>query len=335
MPSFPHGLRASSGVTRGIALFFGGFTLLNLVGELRVQGFDLNHWWIDLRPLPGDLARLLLAVLAGLFVAFGLWPQARPWRRGLTVALGAAAVWVAAGNAVNFFRLCGRGVIRTSLPLPLSLVVALALAAVVLAAARPAARTGARPWSVALTVLACLVLFPLAQVFCLGKTDYRRSADAIVVFGARVYADGRPSDALADRVRTACALYREGLAPCLMVSGGPGDGAIHEADAMARLAEDLGVPATAIVRDRAGTSTEATVANTAAIFDRQGGGGQRILAVSHFYHLPRIRLAYLRAGREVVTVPAVESYTLTKLPWFVAREVPALWVYYLRPLGGR
>ena len=60
---------------------------------------------------------------------------------------------------------------------------------------------------------ACLAIFPLAQMFFFGKTDYRRPADAAVVLGARVYADGRLSDALADRVRTACQLYRDGSGP--------------------------------------------------------------------------------------------------------------------------
>ena len=43
-------------------------------------------------------------------------------------------------------------------------------------------------------------------------------------------------------------------------------------------------------------------------------------------------MAYARAGREVYTVPATESYFLTQLPYNMAREVAALWVYYLQPL---
>ena len=57
------------------------------------------------------------------------------------------------------------------------------------------------------------------------------------------------------------------------------------------------------------------------------------LVVSHFYHLPRIKLAYQRDGWDVYTVPAKESYLLRQMPYNMAREVAALWVYYLRPLG--
>jgi uncharacterized SAM-binding protein YcdF (DUF218 family) len=59
----------------------------------------------------------------------------------------------------------------------------------------------------------------------------------------------------------------------------------------------------------------------------------RVLAVSHFYHLPRVKLSYQRAGREVYTVPAKETYLLRQMPYNMAREVAALWVYYLQPLA--
>jgi len=59
------------------------------------------------------------------------------------------------------------------------------------------------------------------------------------------------------------------------------------------------------------------------------------MTVSHFYHLPRVKMTYQRFGLIVYTVPADEAYTLTKMPFLVAREVIALWSYYLRPLVGR
>jgi uncharacterized SAM-binding protein YcdF (DUF218 family) len=177
---------------------------------------------------------------------------------------------------------------------------------------------------------ACAVLFPLAQMFCFGKTDYRRSADVTVVLGARVYKDGRPSDALADRVRTACALYNAGLTQKLLFSGGPGDGSIHETESMKAMAIRLGVKPEDILLDKAGVNTEATAKNTKAVLQQLGAS--RVLVVSHFYHLPRVKLAYQREGLEVYTVPAKESYLLRQMPYNMAREVAALWVYYLRPL---
>jgi hypothetical protein len=109
-----------------------------------------------------------------------------------------------------------------------------------------------------------------------------------------------------------------------------GDGDIHETEAMKRLAVQLGIPADAVILDEDGLNTYATVGSTCMLFDQLNI--ERVLAVSHSYHLPRIKMTYQRSGREVYTVPAKETYPLTALPIYILREVAALWVYYLRPL---
>ena len=63
-----------------------------------------------------------------------------------------------------------------------------------------------------------------------------------------------------------------------------------------------GIPAARVAVDSLGVSTEATVADTVPFFGRVGW--RRIIVVSQFYHLPRIKLAYQRAGWDVLTVPA-------------------------------
>lgn len=147
-------------------------------------------------------------------------------------------------------------------------------------------------------------------------------------------ADGTASQALEDRTRTAIALYKAKLAPLLIFPGGSGAGAVSEPEAMRWMALAEGVPDSAIVLDEAGLNTDATVANTAALFERRHL--KSALAVSRSYHLPRVKMAYARAlsGKsvDVYTVPATESQPLTAKPSFMAREVVALWVYYLRPL---
>lgn len=310
---------------RGLALFLGVFTVLNVLGEGVSPGFDANEWWIDLRPLPPALSGMVLLAGGGLLCAWGGAGRLRRptrWAAGLLMA-------VALVNAARFWVLLARGAIASDMPVPLSLLIAAALGVVVVAAGRqpPAGRPLLAALGIAATVGVCAVMFPVAQMFCFGLTDYRRPAEAIVVFGARAYADGRCSDALADRVREACGLYRAGLAPVVIMSGGPGDGAVHETEAMAALAQQLGVPREAIVLDRGGVTTRATAANTAAMLGPQS----RVLAVSHFYHMPRVRLAYQRQGMQVCTVPATQTYILRRMPMLMAREIPALWVYYLVP----
>jgi vancomycin permeability regulator SanA len=52
-----------------------------------------------------------------------------------------------------------------------------------------------------------------------GTRDEQRSADAIVVMGAAQY-DGRPSPLFAARLDHAIALYKAGIAPRFIVTGG-------------------------------------------------------------------------------------------------------------------
>jgi len=272
---------------RAIMLVFG---LLSLTG-----GETL--WWIDIRPLP----QWLVAIPGAILLAHALTGRLNRTATVTAAALAAIALW----NTLYYYTL------PSVPPLPLSLPIAglLALAAV-----------PGRPRFTLATAALLLALFPLAHVFTFGRTSYARPADWVVVPGARCYADGRPTQTLRERVRTGCRLWREGYAPKLFLSGGPGDGATHETDAMRALAIEEGVPAGEIVIDRDGLNTLATI--------RHAPPG-RLLVVSHFYHLPRIKMLARREGRDAYTVPADEERRIRGTPWFVAREVAAFWWYLL------
>jgi uncharacterized SAM-binding protein YcdF (DUF218 family) len=319
-------------VPRGLALFFGGFGLLNLVGNFRSPGFDANLWWIDLRFMPALAANALLLLTSLCLLAFAIRPPISKGRQLLTALCALAIAVFAVLNVVQFYRELASANIHSGWPVPLSVFVGLTFLSITAAAAVPksAILYSSRFWGISIVFAGCLFVFPLLQVFCFGKTDYRRKADAIVVLGARAYADGRPSDALADRVRTACELYKDGLAAKVIFSGGPGEGDVHETEAMRRFAVQLGVKNEDIFTDEQGLNTQATVKNTEPIFKTLHA--RRILVVSHFYHLPRIKMSYQRDGWDVYTVPAREKYFMRETPYMVLREVAALWVYYLRPL---
>ena len=336
---------AAPGVARGVSLFLGLFSLLNILGELRTPGFDANGWWIDFRPLPRGVACTVLALSAGLLIAFALKPKMSVVRRLVTVAALSILIAVTGWNTVTCLILFSRGNPGAWLPVPLSALfsgVLVFVAAVMLFDA--AKRRSQRPHqpqfradrnigrlACGLTFLLCAAGFPLAQMFGFGGTNYSRKADAIVVFGARVFKSGKTSAALAERVHTACRLYREGWAPRLSFSGGPGPGKVDEPEGMRRLALQLGVPDQAITLDRHGMNTQATVNNTISFC--RASRLRKVLVVSHFYHLPRVKLTYQRAGWNVYTVPAAHRYILPYLPWYIVREVAALWLYYLRPLA--
>jgi len=296
------------------------------------SGFNANCWWIDFRPFGECWSEAFLAVVSIFLVAYALYPDCGRRRLRVTTALVTILLGGSAWNVVNFYLLVCRGAIEAGFLVPFSIFVSVALVIVLVGLGGTRGRRGDVASQVFIFIGFTVLVFGfgLAQMYCFGKTDYRRKAEAVVVFGARVYADGRCSDAVADRVRTGCALVGGGFGKTLILSGGPGDGAIHETEAMRAMAVNLGVPDESIVLDKDGLNTGMTVGNTCRIFESRGI--ERVLVVSHFYHLPRIKMAYQRRGWEVYTVPAKESYVLRELPWYLMREIAALWVYYARPL---
>lgn len=108
------------------------------------------------------------------------------------------------------------------------------------------------------------------------------TADAIVVLGASVYADGTPSDILADRLEVAADLYFSGAAPVIIVSGDNRTDHYNESDAMKNYCIELGVPARYIYVDRAGYDTYASIYRAHFTY-----GAESIMVVTQAYHLYR------------------------------------------------
>ncbi|HXJ81550.1 MAG TPA: peptidoglycan DD-metalloendopeptidase family protein, partial [Candidatus Methylomirabilis sp.] len=156
-------------------------------------------------------------------------------------------------------------------------------------------------------------------------------ADAIVVFGAAIWATG-PSATLRLRTLRGVELYERGLAPVVVCSGGS-SGRGSEPRLMADLMVAQGVPASALVFDEAGATTRATITS----LRRLGGGTwRRILAVSSPFHLFRIVEESRRQGIEALPCPTRRPPThglrarLRLLVWDArqyAREVVAVWAY--------
>jgi len=317
---------------RGAALFVGAFSLANSIVRLAGGGRSEDLWWIDLSGLPGFLGGVLTGVSAVLLLLYALrGAESRP-RRLATAGVCALLAAIALSNVAAYVRVVASGAIVPGAPLPFSAVVAAVLGGVaaVLVWLEPPAEPMRRHGllGVGAVALGCAVAFPLAHVYFFGTTDYRAPADVAVVLGAKVYDDGALSWSLEDRVATGAELYRDGLVGALVMSGGTGANGVDETAAMARRATELGVDASDIARDPDGINTDATVRNTTELFGQRGW--QRVLVVSQFYHLPRIKMAYRAAGYDVRTVPAAETRVIPKTPLFVAREIGGFWVYWGR-----
>jgi uncharacterized SAM-binding protein YcdF (DUF218 family) len=124
-----------------------------------------------------------------------------------------------------------------------------------------------------------------------AQSSPRCCFDAIVVLGGGIspaMPPARPCPDLtdsADRMWLAARLFREGVAPRIIVSGGgymTREGATTEASAMRLFLVDLGVPADAIVSEGQSINTIENIRDVHRIV-----GDKRVALVTSAYHMPR------------------------------------------------
>ncbi len=123
-------------------------------------------------------------------------------------------------------------------------------------------------WAVVGTAL--LAGYMAVRISAQGDHDEQRSADAIVVLGAAQF-NGTPGGVFEARLQHAVDLYKAGLAPYLVVTGGklPADRTTEAATAR-KWAIAHGVPASAILGENKGRNTLESLEAVAAIFREHG-----------------------------------------------------------------
>lgn len=158
---------------------------------------------------------------------------------------------------------------------------------------------------VVLLVAACTYIVSFIAVVVTSRQDERRAADAIVVLGAAQY-NGRPSPVLRARLDHALVLYREAVAPAIIVTGGIGQGDnVSEATVSRRYLVANGVPDSAIVVRPEGRSTLSSIQSVAEwARDRQV---ERVVLVSDPFHMLRLQLEATRVGLKPTTSPTASS----------------------------
>lgn len=160
-----------------------------------------------------------------------------------------------------------------------------------------------------LTLLALLLsvgawLLSLVSVLAWQRKDASRKADAIVVLGAAQW-DGKPSPVLRARVDHAIALWRKGMAPMLVMTGGqaPGD-TTSEAAVERRYAMSHGVPGSAIKTEDESRNTSESLRNVAAMLPEES---RDVILVSDGFHMLRLSILAKRFGLRPQTSPTPTS----------------------------
>jgi vancomycin permeability regulator SanA len=145
---------------------------------------------------------------------------------------------------------------------------------------------------------------------------------AIVIFGAAVRADGGPSQTLRRRVMAAAAFGSTLTDPLYIPTGAQGRHGPPEAEVMARLLQDLGVPGPAIRPELTGTDTLSSARACAAMLRGHDGP---VWAASSGYHLPRCVVLLRLFGLPARAAPPPEaSLGWRDRWWWRLREGAAL-----------
>ena len=124
-----------------------------------------------------------------------------------------------------------------------------------------------------------------------GNTD-RSRFDAIIVLGSSSDSEGNPTPEQLARVTEAVREYERGVAPRLILTGGPAHNRFTEAEVMARTAEAQGVPASSIFIEPEARDTIQNACYSARLMKAHGWRSAEV--VSNAAHLPRAGIIFSR-----------------------------------------
>lgn len=138
-----------------------------------------------------------------------------------------------------------------------------------------------------------------------AREQQLKPADAIVVFGAAEY-DGRPSPVFRARLDHGYDLFRKGLAPMVITTGGSAadphysEGGVGHDYLMRR-----GIPEMALIAETQASDTSESAQRVAVIMRANRMG--TCIAVSDAYHVFRIRKMLEHEGLHVYLAPRADS----------------------------
>jgi uncharacterized SAM-binding protein YcdF (DUF218 family) len=162
-------------------------------------------------------------------------------------------------------------------------------------------------WTTVVAALMVLAAFSSILVTILNDSTKQElhTADAIIVFGAAQY-DGRPSPVFRARLDHANELFRQGLAPVVITTGGSAaDPKFSEGGVGHDYLMRKGIPESALIAETQASDTAESAERVSAIM--QENHMRSCLAVSDAYHMFRIRMLLMHQGLRVFLAPRPDS----------------------------
>ena len=143
-----------------------------------------------------------------------------------------------------------------------------------------------------------------------ASRDESRRADAIVVFGAAEYS-GHPSPIYRARLDHAYTLFKSGLAPLIITTGGAAEDPQFSEGGVGRdYLVSRGVPDGDIVAETQSADTNQSAIRVANIL--RANGFHSCLAVSDGYHMFRVKHMLEREGISVYASPRPNSHLVSR-----------------------
>ncbi len=166
--------------------------------------------------------------------------------------------------------------------------------------------------AVTLFLLTAFTPLAIALVHWTAVRPRVQPAEAIVVLGASVSAEGVLSNASLRNAVYGIELFRRGLAPLLVFSGDAIPEGPVEAEIRAQLARELGVPPTSILTVVDAQTTRGEAAGVAALLLPRGA--RRILLVTDPLHLARALPVFEAAALEPLAAPVDPPFAAPRSP---------------------
>jgi uncharacterized SAM-binding protein YcdF (DUF218 family) len=132
----------------------------------------------------------------------------------------------------------------------------------------------------------------IARALAPKENTTQEQFDVLMVLGSPADADGNPTPTELERVTEAVNEYERGVAPRMIITGGPAHNQFVEAEVMARVAEAQGIPAGAIVEERTARDTMENTCDSLKIMRSHGWESAEV--ISSASHLPRAGLMLSR-----------------------------------------
>src|SRR5271166_6399023 len=182
----------------------------------------------------------------------------------------------------------------------------------------------------ALVAMAAFLILTAIGIVHEGWLQEPHTADAIVVFGAAEYA-GHPSPVLRARLDHAFDLFRRGIAPVVITTGGAAsDPSFSEGGVGRDYLQHRGIPERNLIAETQGSDTAQSAVRIAVIM--RANGLHSCVAVSDAYHVFRIKRLLEHEGVGPVYVsPRLDSRprSIAQRAYSVLREASSYLVWKL------